>query len=295
MKYGVDQCIGDTMGPGGVFRAPAHIPVLLEIAARDARALPAARSCSTTPTPWPCAAGRWARCQRPAVRRPVPRRADHHGPDRQLRRASRRTRSTSSPPASTTWPGSSSSRRTGPGPLPAAARRTSRSPSTTCNEKVRGEVMRHFGYFMTESTGHLSEYLPWFRKNRKALEPVLRRAGLRRRDRRLLQVLRDDRREVPRGSTPCPSSRPRAGAAQRRVLLAHHRGPGDRPALPAQRQRPQRRLHHQPAGRRCVEVPIYVGPHRACIPSRVGNLPPAAGGPQPDQRHGPGARLRRRP
>jgi alpha-galactosidase len=30
--------------------------------------------------------------------------------------------------------------------------------------------MRHFGYFMTESTGHLSEYLPWFRKNRKALE-----------------------------------------------------------------------------------------------------------------------------
>jgi len=30
--------------------------------------------------------------------------------------------------------------------------------------------MRHFGYFMTESTGHLSEYLPYFRKTRKALE-----------------------------------------------------------------------------------------------------------------------------
>jgi alpha-galactosidase len=30
--------------------------------------------------------------------------------------------------------------------------------------------MRHFGYFMTESTGHLSEYLPYFRKNKKALE-----------------------------------------------------------------------------------------------------------------------------
>ncbi|MCL2059765.1 MAG: alpha-galactosidase [Oscillospiraceae bacterium] len=38
------------------------------------------------------------------------------------------------------------------------------------NEKVRGEVMRHGGYFMTESTGHLSEYLPWFRKNKKALD-----------------------------------------------------------------------------------------------------------------------------
>ena len=33
-------------------------------------------------------------------------------------------------------------------------------PGYYVNEKVRGEVMRHFGYFMTESTGHLSEYLP---------------------------------------------------------------------------------------------------------------------------------------
>jgi alpha-galactosidase len=31
-------------------------------------------------------------------------------------------------------------------------------------------VLRHFGYFMTESTGHLSEYLPYFRKNQRALE-----------------------------------------------------------------------------------------------------------------------------
>jgi alpha-galactosidase len=38
------------------------------------------------------------------------------------------------------------------------------------NEKVRGELMRYSGYFMTESSGHLSEYLPWFRKNKAALE-----------------------------------------------------------------------------------------------------------------------------
>ena len=43
-------------------------------------------------------------------------------------------------------------------------------PEYYINEKVRGEVMRHCGYFMTESTGHLSEYLPWFRKNQKALD-----------------------------------------------------------------------------------------------------------------------------
>jgi alpha-galactosidase len=43
-------------------------------------------------------------------------------------------------------------------------------PEYYINEKVRGEAMRQFGYFMTESTGHLSEYLPWFRKNQKALD-----------------------------------------------------------------------------------------------------------------------------
>ncbi|MCL2445824.1 MAG: alpha-glucosidase/alpha-galactosidase [Oscillospiraceae bacterium] len=31
-------------------------------------------------------------------------------------------------------------------------------------EKVRIDVLRHFGYFSTESNGHLSEYLPWYRK-----------------------------------------------------------------------------------------------------------------------------------
>ena len=43
-------------------------------------------------------------------------------------------------------------------------------PEYYINEKVRGEVTRHFGYFMTESSGHLSEYLPWFRKNQKSLD-----------------------------------------------------------------------------------------------------------------------------
>ena len=32
MKYGVNQCIGDTMGPGGIFRALRTIPVVVDIA-----------------------------------------------------------------------------------------------------------------------------------------------------------------------------------------------------------------------------------------------------------------------
>jgi alpha-galactosidase len=43
-------------------------------------------------------------------------------------------------------------------------------PEYYINDKIRIEVARHFGYFMTESSGHLSEYLYWFRKNRKLLD-----------------------------------------------------------------------------------------------------------------------------
>ena len=32
MRYGVDQCIGDTLGPGGIFRALRSIPVALDMA-----------------------------------------------------------------------------------------------------------------------------------------------------------------------------------------------------------------------------------------------------------------------
>ncbi len=34
-------------------------------------------------------------------------------------------------------------------------------------EKVRIDVLRRFGFYSTESNGHLSEYLPWYRKRRE--------------------------------------------------------------------------------------------------------------------------------
>jgi len=37
-------------------------------------------------------------------------------------------------------------------------------PSLTATEKVRIDVLRRFGVYSTESNGHLSEYLPWYRK-----------------------------------------------------------------------------------------------------------------------------------
>ena len=37
-------------------------------------------------------------------------------------------------------------------------------PEYAVQEKVRIDVLRRFGYYSTESNGHLSEYLPWYRK-----------------------------------------------------------------------------------------------------------------------------------
>ena len=33
LKYGVDQCVGDTLGPGGIFYTLRTIPVLLDFCA----------------------------------------------------------------------------------------------------------------------------------------------------------------------------------------------------------------------------------------------------------------------
>ncbi|MCY3857351.1 MAG: alpha-galactosidase [Gammaproteobacteria bacterium] len=38
------------------------------------------------------------------------------------------------------------------------------APDVAANEKVRMDMIRRFGYFSTESNGHLSEYVPWYRK-----------------------------------------------------------------------------------------------------------------------------------
>lgn len=39
------------------------------------------------------------------------------------------------------------------------------NPQIAEQEKVRIDMLRRFGYFSTESNGHLSEYVPWYRKN----------------------------------------------------------------------------------------------------------------------------------
>jgi alpha-galactosidase len=41
------------------------------------------------------------------------------------------------------------------------------------NERVRCQMMESFGYFMTETSGHLSEYVPWYRKRKDLLKQYM--------------------------------------------------------------------------------------------------------------------------
>ena len=130
LKYGVDQCIGDTLGPGGVFRGLRTIPVLVDIA-RDMEELakPGAIMLQyANPMAANCLA--LGKATDVAVRRPLPRRADHAGPDRRLLRRAQGARSPTPAAASTTWTGSCRwSTRAATSTRCCA--RSSRSPSTT--------------------------------------------------------------------------------------------------------------------------------------------------------------------
>ncbi|MDO8684088.1 MAG: alpha-glucosidase/alpha-galactosidase [Armatimonadota bacterium] len=167
MKYGVDECIGDSMGPGGIFRGLRSIPVLLDIANDMKELCPNALLLNYVN---PMAANCWALgtveglkfvglCH--GVQTTMDLIAGYVGEKKEdidylcaginhmawflkLEKDGR--------------------------DLYPILREKFELPEYYINEKVRGEVFRHFGYFMTESTGHLSEYVPWFRKNKKALD-----------------------------------------------------------------------------------------------------------------------------
>lgn len=169
LKYGVDQCIGDSLGPGGVFRGLRHIHFLRELAADMEELCPRALLLNYANPMAGCvqATGRCGLEGRViglchgvqttldliAGYLGLPKeRIDHHcaGINHMAWFLALRDRLDGSD-------------------LYPRFRSVCEQPDHYLNEKVRIEVMRHFGYFMTESTGHLSEYVPWFRKNPAAL------------------------------------------------------------------------------------------------------------------------------
>lgn len=167
LKYGVDQCVGDTLGPGGVFRGLRTIPLLVGIA-KDMEELanPGAIMIQySNPMSLNCyALGKASSISFVGL---------CHGIQTTLQEIATWLEIPKEE-ISYTCGGTNhmnwflTLKRNGQDLYPALAAAFDR-PEIYKADKVRAEVFRHFGYFMTETTGHMSEYVPWFRKNKEAL------------------------------------------------------------------------------------------------------------------------------
>jgi len=169
LKFGVDQCIGDSLGPGGILRGLRTIPLLMDIARDMEELCPHAIMLNYANPMAACclALGKATNIQFIGL---------CHGVQTTLDLISRyvnvpkeRIDFFCAGINHMAWFLSLRDKKNGQDLYP-ALRANLEKPEYYVNEKVRGEVMRHFGYFMTESTGHLSEYLPWFRSSRRALD-----------------------------------------------------------------------------------------------------------------------------
>jgi alpha-galactosidase len=169
-RYGIEQCVGDTLGPGGVFRGLRTIPVLLELCndmdemAPDALLLnyvnPMAINC------WAVADG----SGRP-----------HVGLCHSVQGTSEMLARWIGVPydeisflcAGINHQSWFLEFRHGKEDLYPRIWEAIERKEIMDEEPVRGELMKNFGYFVTESSGHASEYVPYFRKTTQMVDGEL--------------------------------------------------------------------------------------------------------------------------
>ena len=174
-KYGIDVCVGECVGPGGVFRALRTIPVMVDIVRDVQEICPNAVLLNyVNPMAMVCMAiGRTTHLQFAGL---------CHGVQTTLDLISRyvgvKKEQIDYLAAGINHMAWFLKLEKDGRDLYPLFRENLDKPEYYVNEKVRGEVARHFGYFMTESSGHLSDYLPWFRKNAAALSQYCDQPGL---------------------------------------------------------------------------------------------------------------------
>lgn len=164
LKYGVDQCVGDTICAGGILYGQRGIPAMLEFC-RDIRevAEPGALLLNYAN---PMAMMTWAAIDHGRVNTVGLCHGVQNG-HRQIARALKVPMEELDVVCSginhQTWyiDIRHKGRRIGKDELLAAFER---HPVFSEQEKVRIDVLKRFGFYSTESNGHLSEYLPWYRK-----------------------------------------------------------------------------------------------------------------------------------
>ena len=177
LKYGVDQCVGDTICAGGIMYGQRTIPALLDIC-RDIRevAKPDALFLNYSN---PMAMNTWACNKYGGVKTIGLCHGIQHGHsmiaeciDLWARREGMLAEGESVTRDDVdiicaginhqTW--YIQARWRGMEMTPKLLELFEAHPAYRIEEKVRIDVLRRFGYFSTESNGHLSEYLPWYRK-----------------------------------------------------------------------------------------------------------------------------------
>lgn len=168
LKYGVDQCVGDTLGPGGVFYALRTIPLLLDIA-KDMRDL--APNALLLNYANPMAMNTWA-VRRAGGVRVIGLCHGVQGGHRQIAQA------LGLPQHEVDFICAGINHQTwyikvtykGKDMLPYLLEAFEKHPRLSEKEPVRIDVLKRFGYYSTESNGHLSEYLPWYRKRKDEMD-----------------------------------------------------------------------------------------------------------------------------
>ena len=171
LKYGVDQCIGDTIGPGGIFKALRTGPAWLGIVADVERLAPQAIVMNYT-NPMSILTLAAARASKLSV----------IGLCHSVQGTSRLLADFLDIPYDelewrcaginhNAWFTTLAHRGADQYPR---LRELARRPEIYEQEPVRFEVMLHLGAFVTESSGHFSEYVPYFRKRPDLIRRYMR-------------------------------------------------------------------------------------------------------------------------
>jgi alpha-galactosidase len=168
LKYGVDQCIGDTIGPGGLFKALRTLPAWIDILKDVEKLAPGATVLNYTNPMSIAVLAAQRTTQLPVV-----------GLCHSIQQTSRQLATyLDIPYRDLKWTASGINHmawfveladKNGNSLYP-RLRQAASNPEVLAEDPVRFEIMKQLGAFCTESSGHVSEYLPYFRKRPDIIE-----------------------------------------------------------------------------------------------------------------------------
>src|SRR5690606_29812317 len=163
LKYGIDQCVGDTLCAGGIMYGQRGIPQILEFC-KDIREV-AEPDCLMLNYANPMAMLTWAANKYGGVRTVGLCHGVQHG-HRQIAEVLGLPKEEVDIVCAginhQTW--YIQVKHKGQDLTGQLLEAFERHPVYSKTEKVRIDMLRRFGYYSTESNGHLSEYVPWYRK-----------------------------------------------------------------------------------------------------------------------------------